>query len=623
MFWQNLSLRGKILSGVGVVLLLLIAVAILAANSIGTLVEEGQEVAEGNQLRGELLQRKVEHLEWAGELIQFIDDENIKHLNIELDHRQCNLGRWYYGAERQAVESRLPTLRETLQSLEEPHRLLHETAQKINTVHSHGDLGLPYFLAQREIDHLLWAEKLQAAILDNSPANIQFDHRQCELGRFLYSEEGDALRADEDFAPILQKLEPIHAQLHAHGKDANTALTQLDSEGAQRIYAQYVDPSLREVRRHMKDLEMQAERQNAGKLQAEMIYNNETIPHLHSVKQHLDRMVQIAADNILSDKQMIANANQSFIKVSGLSFVAFVIGVTLAFIIARSIVSPLQAAIRFARRVADGDLRQTSQTERQDEVGQLLQALNNMVEQLREVATSVQDNAESLVQATSQVSGTAQGLSQSAAEQAASVEETTSSLEQMSASISDNAENARITDHSAQQVASQSRQGGEAVAQTVTAMREIAQKIEIIEEIAYRTNILALNAAIEAARAGEYGRGFSVVAAEVRKLAEHSGKAAQGIRELASGSVDVAETAGKLLEELVPGMVKAASLIQEIAQASEDQSNGVKQITSAMAQLDQTTQQNASASEQLAATAEQMNAQAAHLQQAVSFFRTE
>ncbi len=621
--WQNISLRGKIFTGIGIVLVLLVTLALLAADSINTLVVEGKQVADGNHLRGELLQRKVEHLEWAGALGQFIDDQQAANLTIELDHRQCGLGHWYYGTERQAAEQRLPELRGTLQALEEPHRLLHESAKKISQLHTHGsDSTLPAFLAQREIEHLLWAEDLQEAILKNTPAAVEFDHRKCKLGQFLYGEGGQKLRADSGFATLLQKLEPVHEQLHAHGKDANAALADKNKETALRIYQERVAPTLHEVRREMAQLQTFAEQQNAGKIQAEHIYTNETLAHLQQVKQHLDKSVQIAAENILSDTQLIEHANQSFIQVSLLSLFAFVAGVVLALVIARSIVKPLQAAIAFAWEVAAGDLRSTRETQRRDEAGMLLQALNGMVNKLREVAASVQDNADSLVQATNQVSSTAQTLSQSAAEQAASVEETSASLEQMSASIKDNAENARITDHSAQQIAGQSRQSGAAVTQTVNAMREIARKIEIVEEIAYRTNILALNAAIEAARAGESGRGFSVVAQEVRKLAEHSRSAAQDIRQLAGSSVDVAETAGKLLEELVPGIIRAADLIQQIFQASEQQANGVQQITTAMSQLDQTTQQNASASEELAATAEEMNAQAAHLKNAVGYFKT-
>jgi methyl-accepting chemotaxis protein len=175
----------------------------------------------------------------------------------------------------------------------------------------------------------------------------------------------------------------------------------------------------------------------------------------------------------------------------------------------------------------------------------------------------------------------------------------------------------------ASKAAQDAADGGESVNATVAAMKQIAKKISIIDDIAAQTNLLALNAAIEAARAGEHGKGFAVVAAEVRKLAERSQVAAQEIGEVATSSVELAEKAGKLLEQMVPAIRKTADLVQEISAASSEQSSGVGQINSAVSQLNQTTQQNASSSEELAATSEEMSSQAEQLQQTMTFFKVE
>jgi methyl-accepting chemotaxis protein len=212
-------------------------------------------------------------------------------------------------------------------------------------------------------------------------------------------------------------------------------------------------------------------------------------------------------------------------------------------------------------------------------------------------------------------------LSQAASEQAAGVEQTSASIEQMTSSIAQNTENAKITDGMASKAAKDASDGGEAVNATVDAMKQIAKKIGIIDDIAAQTNLLALNAAIEAARAGEHGKGFAVVAAEVRKLAERSQVAAQETGEVASSSVELAEKAGRLLAEIVPNIRKTSDLVQEITAASTEQSSGVGQINSAVSQLSQTTQQNASSSEELAATSEEMSNQAEQLQQTMSFFK--
>ncbi|MGZ5581461.1 MAG: HAMP domain-containing methyl-accepting chemotaxis protein [Methylobacter sp.] len=276
--------------------------------------------------------------------------------------------------------------------------------------------------------------------------------------------------------------------------------------------------------------------------------------------------------------------------------------------------------IHVASALERGDLTQTVTREYHGAFDQVKQSLNNTVDKLSQIISEVSAAAANIAGASEQVSATAQSMSQASAEQAASVEETSASVEQMAASINQNADNAKVTDDMATQANEEAVHGGEAVKATVTAMKSIADKIGIIDDIAYQTNLLALNAAIEAARAGEHGRGFAVVAAEVRKLAERSQIAAQEIGELAGSSVQMAETAGKLLDTIVPSIKKTSDLVQEIAAASEEQSSGVGQINTAMDQLNQITQQNASSSEELAATSEEMSSQAMQLQELMAFF---
>jgi methyl-accepting chemotaxis protein len=271
---------------------------------------------------------------------------------------------------------------------------------------------------------------------------------------------------------------------------------------------------------------------------------------------------------------------------------------------------------------AKGDLTYRITRDYEGLFGKVKDAANTTAENLTQVISEVSSAADALTGAANQVSATAQSLSQAASQQAASVEQTSSQIDIMSASISQNSDNAKITDSMATKTSREAVEGGSAVGQTVSAMKQIAAKIGIVDDIAYQTNLLALNAAIEAARAGEHGKGFAVVAAEVRKLAERSQEAAREIGDLAGKSVSTAERAGQLLDDIVPSIQKTSELVQEIAAASAEQSESVVQIGGAMGQLSKATQQNASASEELAATSEELSGQAEQLQQSVAFFKT-
>jgi methyl-accepting chemotaxis protein len=281
----------------------------------------------------------------------------------------------------------------------------------------------------------------------------------------------------------------------------------------------------------------------------------------------------------------------------------------------------LGATAKIANEIAAGNL--TVQPKRTSDKDTLGIALETMVTRLREVVTEALGASDNVSSGSQEMSASAEELSQGASEQASAGEEASSSMEEMAANIKQNAENAAQTEKIAHQSALDAETSGGAVNRAVDAMRTIAEKITIVQEIARQTDLLALNAAVEAARAGEHGRGFAVVASEVRKLAERSQGAAAEIATVSSHTLKAAQAAGEMLTRLVPDIKKTAQLVAEISAACREQDVGAEQINKAIQQLDTVTQQNAGASEQMSATSEELAAQAEQLQTAISYFRIE
>lgn len=327
---------------------------------------------------------------------------------------------------------------------------------------------------------------------------------------------------------------------------------------------------------------------------------------------------------VMFSYQLIKQQAQQMIfsVIGNLLIVVIIESVMVVILVRRNITHPLLSFVHMFDQIASGDLNvQMVKATSKHEIGQLLKATQTMLTTLQRVVTEGQAVADHVTLNSQQMSSSAAQMAQGASAQAAAAEEASSSMEQMVANIRQNADNALQTEEMAMKAATDADESGRAVAAAVNAMKQIAQKITIIEDISRQTRMLSLNATIEAARAQEQGRGFAVVAAEVRALAERSQTAATEIMALAGDSVIKAEHAGEMLRKLVPDIQKTTELVQEIRAASKEQYTGTEQINQAIQQLDRITQQNAATSEGLEVTAEKLDLQAQHLQQTIAFFK--
>ncbi|KAA2311402.1 HAMP domain-containing protein [Pseudooceanicola sediminis] len=346
-------------------------------------------------------------------------------------------------------------------------------------------------------------------------------------------------------------------------------------------------------------------------------------------KRSWQEMEASMADIVAGNRESMGNAEASSNErydTARITLIALLIGTSIVGIVGAvwitvSISRGLQRGVALASKVANGDLIETVNLSGNDEVTDLLRALNGMVEKLRKVVGEVSLGTGNVASGAGEMASTSEELSQGATEQASSTEEASSSMEQMTSNIRQTADNASETENMAQKSAEDARVSGRAVAEAVAAMKTIAERILVVQEIARQTDLLALNAAVEAARAGEHGRGFAVVASEVRKLAERSQTAAGEISGLSADTVRAAEEAGRMLEGLVPDIERTAQLVSQISGASQELATGASQVNMAIQQLDKVTQENTSAAEEMSSTAEELAAQAETLRASIEFFR--
>ncbi|MFO8049430.1 MAG: methyl-accepting chemotaxis protein [Desulfosudaceae bacterium] len=472
-------------------------------------------------------------------------------------------------------------------------------------------------------DHYHLQAQAAGAILEGRVFEGGEDPTRCNFGRWL----PEFSTTNREINQQLDNIQDSHNQFHASVRQIKQFIEQGDTQAATDHYEEVMIPAAEKVFQAFDQIEDIAAqggqdldaRSHAIHVESGALHDA-TMELLHKLSD-----INVAEGNKATNAVDAVIANSNVMVIVGI-VIGVIISLFLGILITRMITTGINKSVSLAEAIAGGDLTVKVEDElaaQKDEVGILAGALRTMTEKLKEVVGQVQAASDNVASGSEEMSSSSEELSQGSTEQASNLEEVTSSMEQMGSNINQNADNATETEKISQQAAQDAEASGRQVQDTVRAMKDIADKISIIEEIARQTNLLALNAAIEAARAGDAGKGFAVVAAEVRKLAERSGEAAKEIGERSASSVDVAEKAGQMLEKMVPDIRKTAELVQEISAASREQTSGADQINRAIQQLDQVVQQNASSAEEVSSTAQELASQGQQLQSTMSFFKVD
>ena len=356
---KNLKIGTKMIIMAGSILVLMLITLIWGISGLSTTVANGEEMAEGNKLRGELLAREVDHLNWVKGVSTFLTDEQVTELTVQLDHTKCALGKWLYGDSRQQAEVFVPELADDLKALETPHQQLHETAVRIKSVFRQANPNLAKFLTEKELDHVSWVSKVQSGIISgNAQLNVEFDHTKCGFGQFLYGDTGKkAAQQHPALAKILQDLKAPHEELHKHGKQIASLLSSGDRGAAEQFFNANIVMTLEATQKLLKKASMEITIALAGQKKANEIFATETQKHLAEVQGIIHRMTDTAEAHIMSDDQMIAAAVTTKEGITVIGIIAMFVGFALAYLVSRSITRPLKRAFAVVGQYGKGDTR--------------------------------------------------------------------------------------------------------------------------------------------------------------------------------------------------------------------------------------------------------------------------
>ena len=616
MNWNQVKISNKLAISFGVVLLIALFIGILGLRGVNLITKSAHYIQQTEDLMVQLEEVKNAHMNWReGILTAYVT--NTDGLDVEKDGHKCAFGKWYYNGGLEEVRKVDPAMAKTLEQIEQFHLDLHASAEKIDELLVPADVELINTLKDRLDDHRIWVERVSEVVVFGKRAQVETDDHKCAFGNWLYSDAGKVIRTGE-YSNMFSEIEKYHKQLH----QSVIAINSNPSAGRD-IFKSQTLPAVNIVSMKFKEIINNEVSKELKRLEAKKVFEEKTTPLMTEVFSILNATIDTAkkdVNNAIATNDKVEKQRKAYI-VGGI-ILGIILSIIIILFISNGIIKqiggePYEVA-DITREVAQGNLAVKLDISRKG--NSIYGAIIEMVERLREIMIGIIDGSQSLTDASTNLNQVSQQISAGASEQASSVEEVSSTIEELTASCQQSNDSADKTE----KIATSAQKGIQKVSlsagKNLEQSKLIADKVSIISDIAFQTNILALNAAVEAARAGEHGKGFAVVAAEVRKLAENSKISAVEIEALAKEIVNVVEETSAIMDETLPNLQKTVELAQEASAASTEQTNGTNQINTAVQQLNDVTQQNAAASEEMASSAEEISAQAEQLKSMIEYF---
>jgi len=699
MRWKDLKIARKLYLGFTAVLVLLAVVNVFNFLSFRSIEEQSDRAQEASDNQAFAIVKEVDHLKWMAQLSALFLDDSVTTVDVETDPHKCGLGQWLYSDEIRHVRTQDARLDGILGRLEEPHKRLHESALKIDQLYVAFDPAMEKLLDDRWTDHLNWIKDLANSTLSHKVFEGGVDPHQCAFGHWYYGYTA----TDPEFGGLLKEWEKPHEHLHVSAVDIVEAQRRGQWADAQKVYDSETLPALAELEKCYHRTQSWVSAQANRQRDALAVFHRETNTAVQEVQGVIGDLTkyyaEAAAASADETEQTIGSSISVMLILSGL---AVLLGLGAAFLITRGIARPTSRIAEAAEAISQGDVDQQIELHSRDEIGQLAEAFRRLIAYMKELASGARaiadndltlhvepkseldtlgvafktmranlttmvrqldDNATQLVSAATEVASSSEQMSRGSKDQTDQMAQISTAIEEMTATIVESSKNAGEAAQNSSAAADTAGTGGQVVSETIKGMQKIAgvvresaesigklaksadqigEIIGVIDDIADQTNLLALNAAIEAARAGEQGRGFAVVADEVRKLAERTGKATgeitgmikgiqdettEAVRSMETGIQEVdagrtlADKAGNSLNEIVTMSQRVQDMIQQIATATEEQSSAAEQISKNVENVTSIARESATGAQQSAAAAEELSRQAEELKKMVARFK--